>query len=274
MGRDGDVGGVGHVWDHGIRGHHRHRSRPPDRDLPPRGRSRRVGHAGRRRRGQGPDGRRASTSSASGPVSPTSRLRRTSWRRPWWPCRTRATTTTRRPAGLPELREAIAAKTRRDSGYEVERLPGARDQRRQAGRGRRRSPSLCDPGDEVLVPAPYWTTYPEAIGAGRWRAGGGAIRRVDRLPGLGRGSRGAPHRRGPRCSSSSPRPTRPAPSTPGAEIEAIGRWAARARPLGRRPTRSTSTWSTATPGTTRCRCSCRSWPTAASSSTAWPRPTP
>ena len=65
-------------------------------------------------------------------------------------------------AGLPELREAIAAKTRRDSGYQVE--PG---QVLVTNGGKQAVyqtfATLLDPGDEVLVPAPYWTTYPEAI---------------------------------------------------------------------------------------------------------------
>ncbi|HEY3734514.1 MAG TPA: pyridoxal phosphate-dependent aminotransferase [Streptosporangiaceae bacterium] len=64
--------------------------------------------------------------------------------------------------GLPELREAIAVKTARDSGYQV-----------QAGQvlvtnGGKHAvyeafATLIDPGDEVLVPTPYWTTYPESI---------------------------------------------------------------------------------------------------------------
>src|SRR5699024_8435607 len=65
-------------------------------------------------------------------------------------------------AGLPELREAIAAKTERDSGYVV--LPsqvlvtnGGKQAAYQA------FATLLDPGDEVLLPAPYWTTYPEVI---------------------------------------------------------------------------------------------------------------
>lgn len=65
-------------------------------------------------------------------------------------------------AGLPELREAIAAKTRRDSSYQV--VPeqvlvtnGGKQAVYQA------FAALLDPGDEVLLPAPYWTTYPEAI---------------------------------------------------------------------------------------------------------------
>ena len=67
--------------------------------------------------------------------------------------------------GLPELKEAIAAKTRRDSGYEVE--PG---QVLVTNGGKHAVytafAALCDPGDEVILPAPYWTTYPEAITLG------------------------------------------------------------------------------------------------------------
>jgi aspartate aminotransferase len=64
--------------------------------------------------------------------------------------------------GLPELREAIAAKTLRDSGYQVEAsrvlvTNGGKQAVYQA------FATLLDPGDEVLVIAPYWTTYPEAI---------------------------------------------------------------------------------------------------------------
>jgi aspartate/methionine/tyrosine aminotransferase len=65
-------------------------------------------------------------------------------------------------AGLPELRQAIAAKTARDSGYQVDPSQvlvtnGGKQAVYQA------FATLLDPGDEVLVPAPYWTTYPEAI---------------------------------------------------------------------------------------------------------------
>jgi aspartate aminotransferase len=65
-------------------------------------------------------------------------------------------------AGLPELREAIAAKTLRDSGLEVSPAQvivtnGGKQAVYQA------FATLLDPGDEVLVPTPYWTTYPEAI---------------------------------------------------------------------------------------------------------------
>jgi len=65
-------------------------------------------------------------------------------------------------AGLPELREAIAAKTKRDSGFDC----GAANVVVTNG-GKHAVFSvfavLCDPGDEVICPAPYWTTYPESI---------------------------------------------------------------------------------------------------------------
>jgi aspartate aminotransferase len=65
-------------------------------------------------------------------------------------------------AGLPELREAIAAKTARDSGYEVE---AAQVLVTNGGKHAVFNAflTLLDPGDEVLLPAPYWTTYPEPI---------------------------------------------------------------------------------------------------------------
>jgi aspartate/methionine/tyrosine aminotransferase len=64
--------------------------------------------------------------------------------------------------GLPELKEAIAAKTARDSGYEVS---AAQVVITNGGKQAVYSTfaTLLDPGDEVLLPAPYWTTYPEAI---------------------------------------------------------------------------------------------------------------
>jgi aspartate/methionine/tyrosine aminotransferase len=65
-------------------------------------------------------------------------------------------------AGLPELREALAAKTSRDSGLEV---TAAQILVTNGGKQAIANSfaTLCDPGDEVLVPAPYWTTYPEVI---------------------------------------------------------------------------------------------------------------
>lgn len=66
-------------------------------------------------------------------------------------------------AGLPELRDAIVAKTARDSGYEVRRENVVVS---NGGKGALFSTfaALVEPGDEVLLPSPYWVTYPEAIG--------------------------------------------------------------------------------------------------------------
>jgi aspartate/methionine/tyrosine aminotransferase len=65
-------------------------------------------------------------------------------------------------AGLPELREAIAVKTMRDSGFQT-----TANQVLVTNGGKHAVftafAALCDPGDEVIVPAPYWTTYPEAV---------------------------------------------------------------------------------------------------------------
>ena len=72
-------------------------------------------------------------------------------------------------AGLPELRAAIARKTARDSGYEV--MPS---QVIVCNGGKHAIfnavMSIVDPGDEVLLPAPYWVTYPEVI-----RLAGGTV---------------------------------------------------------------------------------------------------
>ena len=65
-------------------------------------------------------------------------------------------------AGIPALREAIAAKTERDSGLVV-----SPSQVLVTNGGKQAVANafavLCDPGDEVIVLAPFWTTYPEAI---------------------------------------------------------------------------------------------------------------
>jgi aspartate/methionine/tyrosine aminotransferase len=67
--------------------------------------------------------------------------------------------------GLPELRDAIAVKTKRDSGVDC-----AAGQVLVTNGGKHAVYNtfqvLCDPGDEVLLPAPYWTSYPECITLG------------------------------------------------------------------------------------------------------------
>ncbi len=65
-------------------------------------------------------------------------------------------------AGLPDLREAIAAKTLRDSHFDV---PASQVLVTNGGKQAvyQAFAAIVDPGDEILLPAPYWTTYPEAI---------------------------------------------------------------------------------------------------------------
>jgi aspartate aminotransferase len=79
-------------------------------------------------------------------------------------------------AGLPELRVAIATKTARDTGFEVDPAQvlvtnGGKQAVEEA------FATLLDPGDEVLLPAPYWTTYPEVV-----RLAGGVAVEVPTTP--------------------------------------------------------------------------------------------
>ena len=72
--------------------------------------------------------------------------------------------------GLPDLRDAIVAKTKRDSNYEI-----TADQVLVTNGGKQSVyqafATIIDPGDEVILPSPFWTTYPECIKL----AGGKAI---------------------------------------------------------------------------------------------------
>jgi aspartate/methionine/tyrosine aminotransferase len=65
-------------------------------------------------------------------------------------------------AGLQDLREAIVAKSKRDSGLEI-----SPNQVLVTNGGKHAVATafmtMLNPGDEVLIPAPYWTTYPEAV---------------------------------------------------------------------------------------------------------------
>jgi aspartate/methionine/tyrosine aminotransferase len=64
--------------------------------------------------------------------------------------------------GLPDLRDAIVAKTMRDSNYEI-----TADQVLVTNGGKQAVyqafATIVNPGDEVLLPSPYWTTYPECV---------------------------------------------------------------------------------------------------------------
>lgn len=125
--------------------------------------------------------------------------------------------------GLPELREAVAAKTRRDSGYQVDPSQvvitnGGKQAVYEA------FATLVDPGDEVLLPTPYWTTYPEAIRL----AGGVPVGVVtDETSGYRATVAQLDAARTPRtkvllfCSPSNPTGA----VYPPAEVAAIGRWA-------------------------------------------------
>ena len=173
--------------------------------------------------------------------------------------------------GLPELKKAIAEKTRRDSGLEVQPSQvvvtnGGKQAIYEA------FATMLDPGDEVIVPAPYWTTYPEAI-----RLAGGVpvpvfadetqeykvtvaqleAARTERTKVLlfvspsNPTGRGLHRRRDPGDRRSGSRTTG----------------------CGCSPTRSTSTSSTTESRPARCRCSARRSPTTPWSSTASRRPT-
>jgi aspartate/methionine/tyrosine aminotransferase len=128
-------------------------------------------------------------------------------------------------AGLPELRAAVAAKTQRDSGYRVDAAQvlvtnGGKQAVYEA------FAALLDPGDEVLLPAPYWTTYPEAI-----RLAGGVPVEVptDESSGYLATVEALDARRSDRtkvllyCSPSNPTGA----VYPKEQVEAIGRWAVR-----------------------------------------------
>jgi aspartate/methionine/tyrosine aminotransferase len=125
--------------------------------------------------------------------------------------------------GLPELREAIAHKTKRDSGYDV-----AASQVLVTNGGKHAVYTtfqvLLDPGDEVLCPAPYWTTYPEAI-----TLGGGVPVVVP--TGEASGFRVSIDQLDAACTDRTKAMLFVSPSNPtGAvydpdEVEAIGRWA-------------------------------------------------
>ena len=233
---------------------------------------RRVGHAGRRRQGQGAQGRRpAGDRLRRGRAGlPHARLHR----------RAAAEAACRDPryhrytpaGGLPELREAIAAKTARDSGLRGLAGPGARDQRRQAGalRGVRRPCST--PATRCCCPRPTGRPTPSRSGspaASRSRSptdeATGYLATVEQLE-----------------AALTPRtkvlvfvsPSNPTgavyPPDAGRGDRALGR---RARPLGghRRDLRAPRLRRRALRA--RCRRWCPSSPTAASSSTASPRPT-
>ena len=126
-------------------------------------------------------------------------------------------------AGLPELKEAIAAKTKRDSGVD---LPAAQVLVTNGGKHAvyNTFQALLDPGDEVLVPAPWWTTYPEAIAI----TGGRMVEiPTDERSGFRATLDQLEAARTPRTKALLfVSPSNPTGAVyPAAEVEAIGRWA-------------------------------------------------
>ena len=126
--------------------------------------------------------------------------------------------------GLPVLKEAIVAKTARDSGYAVTPAQvlvtnGGKQAVYEA------FATLLDPGDEVLLPAPYWTTYPEAV-----RLAGGvpvevlADERQDYLVTVEQLAAATTERTKVLLFCSPSNPT--GAVYPPDQVEAIGRWAA------------------------------------------------
>ncbi|MBW8826540.1 MAG: pyridoxal phosphate-dependent aminotransferase [Acidobacteria bacterium] len=127
-------------------------------------------------------------------------------------------------AGLPALRQAIAEKTTRDSGYEVRP-----DQVLVTNGGKHAVYAsiltLVDRGDEVLLPAPYWTTYPEPI---RLAGGVPVVVPTDVTSGFRVTVDQLEAARTPRTKALIfVSPSNPSGAVyPPAEVEAIGRWAA------------------------------------------------
>ena len=126
--------------------------------------------------------------------------------------------------GLPELKEAIAAKTLRDSGLDV-----AASQVLVTNGGKQALynafAALLNPGDEVLLPAPYWTTYPESI-----RLAGGVP--VEVMTDETSGYRATIDQLEAACTDRTTMLVFVSPSNPTgavyspAEVKAIGEWAA------------------------------------------------
>jgi aspartate aminotransferase len=125
--------------------------------------------------------------------------------------------------GIPALREAIAAKTARDSGYgcapsQVVVTNGGKHAVYNAFQ------ALLDPGDEVIVPAPYWTSYPEVITL----AGGDVVEvSTDESTGFRASIEQLEAARTPRTKALLfVSPSNPTGAVyPPSEVEAIGKWA-------------------------------------------------
>ena len=173
--------------------------------------------------------------------------------------------------GLPELKEAIAVKTLRDSGLDVKA-----SQVLVTNGGKHAVyntfATLLDPGDEVLLPAPYWTTYPEPIALS---GGVPVVLQTDETTGfrvtVDQLDAAVTDRTKALLFVSPSNPT--GAVYPVEEVEAIGRWAVErgiwviTDEIYEHLTYGDNTFSSMPRSYPTCR-------TSASCSTAWPRPTP
>ena len=115
--------------------------------------------------------------------------------------------------GIPELKRAIAEKFKRENGltYKPSEIT--------VGSGGKQVLynallATLDPGDEVIIPSPYWVSYPDIVLLGRRRAGDRRDQGRGRLQAEAARRSRAPSRRRPSGSSSTRRRTRPAPPIP------------------------------------------------------------
>jgi aspartate aminotransferase len=126
--------------------------------------------------------------------------------------------------GLPELKQAVAEKTARDSNFDVQASQvlitnGAKQAIYNA------CAAILDPGDEVILPGPYWVTYPESI---RLAGGVDVIVETDESSGFRATVDQLEAARTPRTKALMfVSPSNPTGAVyPRAEVEAVGRWAA------------------------------------------------
>jgi aspartate aminotransferase len=126
--------------------------------------------------------------------------------------------------GLPELKQAVAEKTARDSSFDVKASQvlitnGAKQAIYNA------CAAILDPGDEVILPGPYWVTYPESI---RLAGGVDVVVETDESSGFRATVDQLEAARTPRTKALMfVSPSNPTGAVyPRAEVEAVGQWAA------------------------------------------------
>ena len=195
--------------------HERHPEQQPPHPpgLRPDRRDRRVRDAQGRCQGQGPQGRGPSGDRLRrrGAGLPDPRLRRRGGGRRL--PRPEEPPLHARPAACPSSRRRSPRRRCATAAYEVSTRPRSWSPTAASRRSTRRSPTMLDPDDEVIVPGAVLDDVPRGDPARRRRRGRGARRRDPGLQGHRRAARGGAHREAPRCCCSSPPRTPPARST-------------------------------------------------------------